>query len=88
MKQFDRRIKTFEQLQDVEDKAFEDACSADLFFVRHAFGCIDGYFLVVSCDDTLSMAENTYILDYKDFEKWTDIQKQLFKERYGFLKYD
>lgn len=77
-------IKTYEELNKIYYQAREAAVRGDLLLVMHCFPCIDGYFLVVSRDDTYSMAEGCYIVLYDDFEKWSIDDKKKFKRDYGY----
>lgn len=77
-------IKTYEELRKIEARAHEEAVRGDLLLILHCFPCIDGYFLVVSRDDTYSMSEGCYCVLYDDFENWPTEDKKRFKSDYGY----
>lgn len=77
-----RRIRTYDELDKIEDKAYAEACSGDLFFIRHCEPCIDGYFLIVSRDDTESMKKGTYYIKEEDIQKWPLLDKKAFIWKY------
>lgn len=79
----ERRVRTYADLDKIEDEAYDSACQGDLFFVRRALGCIDGIFLVISRDDTWSMFEGVYWLSYDDLRSWSEEEKKLFESHYG-----
>ena len=77
-----RKLKKFNELYDIQDKAYHDACTSDLCLLRTAYRLWDGY-LVICTNETISDAKKgTFYIDDKDYIAWTNGEKGYFKWYY------
>lgn len=77
-----RKIKTFKQLDKIQDEAYHEACVGDLFWIRTAYVLFDGYLVIVTNETIMDAKKGTYYITKKDFNKWSKGNQNYFKWYY------
>lgn len=76
-----KRIKTFDELYQLENDEYESACSLDLMYLREAWYIVDGVLFLIGAD--CSTHAQLVFVATEDYQKWTDGEKDYVKHYFG-----